>query len=428
MTIKSNSISTEPYKGVRDFYPEDQFIQEYIFSIWKKTSEKYGYESYNASVLEPADLYKAKSGQEIVNEQTYTFYDRGEREVTLRPEMTPTVARLVAGRVRELGFPLRLYSIPNVFRYERPQRGRLREHWQLNVDMFGSTNIYSDIELIDMSCEIMKSFGASSTDFIIKLSSRKLLNALFLEWYDFDEQVSHSLKKLIDRKSKMPEIEFYNEAEKITGTPFSFLNFSEHNSELEQVLSFPNIKSAYDEIQLIINTLKNRGITNIQFDQTLIRGFDYYTGIIFEVFDTHPENNRSLFGGGRYDDLFTMFGINKVPACGFGMGDVTIADFLRTRNLLPTYTPSSNIMICALNESSIDFTEQIARNIRDTGMHIAVNNSLRSIKDLIKTAEKLHIRFFIIIGENEIVNNSFTIKDFQTGIIYNSIQEIVDLR
>lgn len=428
MTIKSNQLSTEPYKGVRDFYPEDQFVQEYIFSIWKKTVETYGYESYNASIIEPADLYKAKSGQEIVNEQTYTFIDRGEREITLRPEMTPTVARLVAGRKRELGFPLRLYSIPNVFRYERPQRGRLREHWQLNVDMFGSSSIFSDIELIEMTSAIMKAFGASSSDFVVKLSSRKLLNSLFLEWYQFSDEVSHALKKLIDRKSKMPEADFYAEAERISGAPFSFLNFDHDNPELSQALAFPNIKAAYDEIAHIISVLKQRGISNVQFDQTLIRGFDYYTGIIFEVFDTHPENNRSLFGGGRYDDLFTMFDMEAVPACGFGMGDVTIADFLRTRNLLPTYTPAAQVMICSLDEQSIDYAEQIAGDMRANGINIATNHSLRAIRDLFRTAEKLHIRYIIVIGEQERTNQSFTIKDLSTGAVYNNISEIVDLK
>ncbi len=176
---KTKKLSTEPYKGVRDFYPADMAVQSYIFDIWKKTAESFGYEEYGASVLEPANFYKAKSGEEIVNEQTYTFIDRGEREVTLRPEMTPTLARMVAAKKRELVFPLRWYSIPNLFRYEQPQRGRVREHWQLNVDLFGVNGIEADVEVISLAYKIMKNFGAKDEDFEIRVNSRNLLRKIF---------------------------------------------------------------------------------------------------------------------------------------------------------------------------------------------------------------------------------------------------------
>src|SRR3989338_2736742 len=170
MATMSEKLSTDPYKGVRDFYPEDMAIQRYIFDTWAHVAESYGFERYDASVLEPAELYRAKTGEEIVNEQTYTFKDRGDREVTLRPEMTPTVARMVAARRRELSFPLRWYSIPNLFRYERTQRGRLREHWQLNADLFGVESIEADLELIRMADRIMKNFGAKQSDYEVRLN------------------------------------------------------------------------------------------------------------------------------------------------------------------------------------------------------------------------------------------------------------------
>src|SRR5574343_1388711 len=163
---KNTSLSTESYKGVRDCYPEDMAVQNYIFSTWKKVVERFGYSEYNASILEPAELYRAKTGEEIVNEQTYTFKDRGDREVTLRPEMTPSVARMVAAKRRELGFPLRWCSIPNLFRYEQPQRGRLREHWQLNVDIFGVFDLWAEVEVINVAFDLMKKFGASEKDFM----------------------------------------------------------------------------------------------------------------------------------------------------------------------------------------------------------------------------------------------------------------------
>jgi histidyl-tRNA synthetase len=200
---KAKKLSVESYKGVRDFYPSDMAIQNQIFDIWRNTAKKYGYEEYNASVLEPADLYKAKSGDEIVNEQTYTFTDRGEREVTLRPEMTPTVARMVAQKKRELTFPLRWFSIPNLFRYEQPQRGRLREHWQLNVDIFGIENNQAEIEVIQMAYDITRAYGLSNTDFEIRINNRKLMNYVTKEVFGLDNDKAKKIGKLIDKKNKI---------------------------------------------------------------------------------------------------------------------------------------------------------------------------------------------------------------------------------
>lgn len=403
-------LSTEPYKGVRDFYPEDMSSQNYIFSVWKKVAESYGYNEYNASILEPAELYKAKSGEEIINEQTYTFTDRGDREVTLRPEMTPTIARMIAGKRRELGFPARWYSIPNVFRYERPQRGRLREHWQLNADIFGIASTEADIEIISMASSIMKEFGAKDTDFTIKVSSRKLMNSIFSNWYELDDNKSKALQKLIDKKSKISEDAFRIEAEKIVGKPFEFLNLSEKSAEYQSAMAFPEIREAKEELDKVISTLQNKGISNVSYDETLIRGFDYYTGTVFEVFDNNPENNRSLFGGGRYDDLLSLFSNESVPAFGFGMGDVTIRDFLESRNLLPKYSSSTNIMICPMTEDDTLYAEEVADSLRKDGKNIAVNYTYKSIGDQIKNASKQSISQYIVIGENERNSKKYEIK------------------
>ena len=181
-------LSTEPYKGTRDFYPENMRLQNYIFDTMKSVVEKYGYQEYTASIMEESDIYRAKTGEEIVNEQTYSFIDRGGRDVTLRPEMTPTVARMIANKRRDIVFPVRWYSIPNCFRYERPQRGRLREFWQLNVDLLGTESLFADAEIIQMSYEIMTAFGAKSENFTIKLNNRKLMNELFGEILKLDDK------------------------------------------------------------------------------------------------------------------------------------------------------------------------------------------------------------------------------------------------
>ncbi|HEY1037347.1 MAG TPA: histidine--tRNA ligase, partial [Candidatus Paceibacterota bacterium] len=411
MTKNTSPLGTDPYKGVRDFYPENMFVQKHIFSTWKKAVEKFGYSEYGASVLEPAELYRSKTSEEIVNEQTYTFTDRGDREVTLRPEMTPTVARMVAGKRRELGFPVRWYSIPNVFRYERPQRGRLREHWQLNVDAFGIPGTEIDVEMIRLSYEIMKAFGADDSQFKICINSRKLLDAIFNEWYELDENQAKAFQRLMDKKAKMPEEVFFGEAEKIIGKSFEFLNLSQGSSQHQEAMAFPAIQQAKRELDGIIEQLKKAGVTNVEYDESVIRGFDYYSGTVFEVFDTHPENNRSLFGGGRYDNLLSLFGNEQVPAFGFGMGDVTIADFLETHGLLPAYRPAADIMVCIMDKSCLEYATQVADELRAGGKNVSVNFSYRPISDQIKSARKQSIPHCVIIGEDEANSRSYTIKN-----------------
>ena len=259
-----STLDTAPYKGVQDFYPEDMAKQNYVFSIWKKVAEQFNYEEYTASLLEPAELYKEKSGEEIVNQQTFTFTDRGGREVTLRPEMTPTLARMVAARRKSLKYPLRWYSIPNLFRYEKPQKGRRREHWQLNVDILGVAGLEADIEIITLADTIMQTFGAKREDYEIRMNT---------------------------------------------------------------------IASTQDDLEEVMSKLREAGIMNIKIDDTLKRGQAYYTGVVFEFFDTNPENPRSILGGGRYDNLMELFDAEHLPAVGFGAGDVTIKDFLETHGL-----------------------------------------------------------------------------------------------
>ena len=388
-------LSTEAYKGVRDFYPEDMFIQKHIFERMRKAVEKFGYVEYGASVLEPAELYRAKSGEEIVNEQTYTFTDRGDREVTLRPEMTPTVARMVAGKRRELAFPLRWYSIPNLFRYEKPQRGRTREHWQLNVDLFGIEGIEADLEIISVASEIMRSLGATENDFEIHINSRQIINAEIAKSGLSPEQ-GHAYMKLLDKKSKMPKETFEVEATKITGGA---------------TLSFKPDES----IEKIINTLAKKGLKNVVYDESIVRGFDYYTGTIFEVYDTSAENRRALFGGGRYDDLASLFGGDKIPAIGFGMGDVTARDFLETHNLLPIYKASAQLYIAIQDESCRESADQLATLLRNKNIDVVVDISHKKLGDQIKTADRQKIPFVTAIGAEEVKSGAYRIKNLADG-------------
>lgn len=387
-------ITTDNYKGVRDFYPEDKFIQNYIFNTWRKTVSSFGYEEYDASILESTDLYKAKSGAEIVNEQTYTFIDRGEREVTLRPEMTPSLARMIAKRKRELVFPLRWFSIPNLFRYEQPQKGRLREHWQLNVDIFGVKTIDAEMELLNIAYNLMINLGFNDTQFEIKINDRKILKALCDE-LGLDTIKSEQFSRLLDKKKKIKN--FDEELEKLLGKKVD-LNLE------------PN-----ETVTAIIEKLRDQGISNISFDPTITRGFDYYTDFVFEVYDTGKENIRSIFGGGRYDNLLDIFGVEKVPAVGFGKGDVTIKDMLETYGLLPEYISSAKIALCPISEAFFETTTQWANELRSKGINVLVDYSAKKIGDLIKNVDKRKIPFVAVIGENEIESKILNIKELLSG-------------
>lgn len=422
----SQKISTENYKGVRDFYPEDMFILNYIFGVWRKTVESFGYSEYNASVLEPADLYKAKSGEEIVNEQTYTFKDRGDREVTLRPEMTPTLARMVAAKEKDLTFPLRWFSIPNLFRYEKPQKGRLREHWQLNVDLFGIESKEADSEIIKIAHSIMLNYGAKESDFIIKLNNRRLINDLY-KHFSIDEDKSYKLSKIIDKKEKISEETFKVSVEELLGEKSSeFIRAISSNELFLNTLGSQN-KNVQDLV-VLIETLESHGIKNIIFDPTLMRGFDYYTSTVFELFDTDKENNRSIFGGGRYDDLLDIFGSKKIPAIGFGAGDVTVRDFLLIHGLLPTYTPPSKLFIGTLGKDYIKNAEYLADSLRAENICVSVNLTDKKIGDQVKIANKEKIPYFVAIGENETKSDLYTVKHLPSGTENKvSVAEMVNI-
>lgn len=414
-------LSTESYKGVRDFYPDEMSIQKSIFGIWQKNVERFGYEEYNASVLEPTELYKAKTGDEIVNEQTYSFKDRGDRDVTLRPEMTPTLARMVAAKKRELGFPLRWYSIPNLFRYEQPQRGRMREHWQLNVDVFGIESVEAEIEVISIAYQIVRELGLKDSDFEIRINNRKIVNYILRDVLSLDDVSAHALSKQIDRKDKMSVEDFKNKVEEIIGKKEDALKFlALVNSENfdEFVSRLPQTKEEHHglkEIRGVIAGLDALGIRNSKFDQGLMRGFDYYTGTVFEIFDKSPKNRRAVCGGGRYDELLSIFGEEKLPAVGFGMGDVIARDLMETYGTLPSYKATAKLAIFPADLPFTPYANEVAQKMRESGVNVAVDYTQRKVGDKIKNADKNRIPFIIVVGDEEQKTGTFRMKNLKTG-------------
>lgn len=415
------ALSTQPYKGARDFYPEDKRIQKYMFSVIRRAVEKFGYEEYDAPIIEPLEIYLAKTGEEIVNEQTYAFEDRGGRQVAIRPEMTPTVSRMVAARRQELAYPLRWYSIPNLWRYERPQRGRLREHWQLNVDMFGVENIEAEHEIIQVADEIMRSFGAHRDTYTIRINSRKLIDYVLHEYLSLDEVQSYSMTKLIDRRAKMPHEDFLIQADALC-SPSQRENGTVNNLlavlDAKRIADLPQTIQAHASVAGLAKLLKlldGSGITNVIFDPSIMRGFDYYTDIVFEMFDNHPDNNRSMMGGGRYDGLVGMFGVEPVPTIGFGWGDVTLQNFLELHELLPKLQPDTDAYVVLIGEVA-EQSQRVISHLREMGLNIAVDITGRKIDKQIKTADKLGIPYIITIGEKELHDDLYALKNLKTGV------------
>lgn len=396
------SLSTQPYKGARDFYPEDKRVQNYIFDTWRKAVRSFGYEEYDAPILEPIELYAAKSGEEIVTEQTYVFDDRGGRPVVIRPEMTPTVSRMVAARRQELPYPLRWFSIPNLWRYERPQRGRLREHWQLNVDIFGVSDISAEHELILVADSIMKAFGAKSSMYKIKVNSRVQMQSIF-EQHGLAADQQYSTIKLIDKKDKLDPAKFTASLAKVLG-----------EAKASEVLDSFQSAKANSEVQSLISLLNEAGISNVEYDPYLARGFDYYSDVVFEVFDTNPENSRSMFGGGRYDGLVGMFGVDPVPTVGFGMGDVTLLNFLQTHKLLPDLISETDVAVVLIGDTYPQ-AQKLFSQMRDEGLNISVDATDRKIDKKLKAIDKKGVRYVLFVGESELESGQYPLKDLVTG-------------
>ena len=409
-----SALSSQPYKGTRDYYPQDKRTQNYIFNVWRTVVERFGYEEYGAPILEPIDIYAAKSGQELVNEQTYVFTDRGGRNVAIRPEMTPTISRMVAARRQELAYPARLYSIANFMRYERPQRGREREFWQLNLDVFGVDETTADIEIITIADVILKEFGAKSGDYIIRVNNRQLINFMMAQYLGLDEVQAQQMVKLFDRRGKITEQDFDEQAALILND-----NDEERIAKIKMLIAAKTIEelpeelrqsTAIDELKQVFAGLAAAGVTDAVFDATLMRGLDYYTGSVFEVFDTHPDNNRSLFGGGRYDGLVGMFGAEPISAVGMAPGNTMIENFLAVRDLLPVPVSATKVYIVVI-DGAFDAANALARQLRSAGINTEVDITTRKVDKQIKTALKKNISSLIFVGQKDAENGTYSLKN-----------------
>jgi histidyl-tRNA synthetase len=392
-----------------------------MFGKWRAVAERFGYEEYDAPILEPLEIYLAKTGEEIVKEQTYAFEDRGGRQVVIRPEMTPTVSRMVAAKRQELAYPLRWYSIPNLWRYERPQRGRLREHWQLNVDIFGVAGASAEYEIISLVDAMFKEFGAKPQTYDIRLNSRKLVDFALSEQLGFNQSEAHAITKLIDRLHKMEKGDFITKIDAVISPKAREAGAVEKLLALLETKDLAKLPAALRqhqsaaELQNLLDRLAANGVKNARFDISIMRGFDYYTDIVFEVYDKHPDNNRSMVAGGRYDGLVGLFGVAPVPTVGFGWGDVTLANFLELHSLLPAFKPETDVYVALVGDVAAQAQQPIAE-LRGAGLNVAVDLSGKKIGDQFKTADKKGLEQVLIIGGDELRGGRYTLKNLKTGV------------
>ncbi len=392
--------------GFRDFYPEDLKLRNHIFATWRSVASRYGFEEYDGPPLESLEMYTKKSGDEIV-QQLYTFRDKGDREVALRPEMTPTLARMVAARVQALKKPIRWFSIPQLFRYERQQRGRLREHFQLNMDIIGEASPLADAELMAAVLDIMRALGLGPRDVQLRVSDRRLLRSLLTARGVTEAQLATAFA-VIDRSERVPKNvleEMLKEAgygKRETGSVFDVAG-------LHGKAALDAAGEAAEPLRQAVAALEAMGLGEfVSVDMTIVRGLAYYTGIVFELFDAQKEL-RAIAGGGRYDGLL------ELPALGFGMGDVVLGELLKERGVAPKASIELGAFLVAVGGEDMPTMLRLAHAMRERG--IAVEYGLRhaGVRKQLELASARGAARAVIIGPDERKAGLAVVKDLRAG-------------
>ncbi len=425
-------MKTKALPGFRDFYPTDFALRSHIFSTWRAVATRYGFEEYDGPPLEPLDLYTSKSGDEIVG-QLYNFTDKGERQVALRPEMTPTLARMVAGRAGELRKPIRWFSIPQLFRYERQQRGRLREHFQLNCDLIGESSPLADAEIIALAVDVMRAFGFGPDTVRVRLSDRRLLTAI-LSHRGVPQQGMAKAYEFIDKLERMKREEFerFSSAAEVFGkaTVFDLQDVAKIRSwdrlaaELERS---PETHNAAQPLRQTHAALEAMGLdAYVDLDLTIVRGLAYYTGVVFELFDA-GRTLRAICGGGRYDNLLDALGGVTLPAVGFGMGDVVLGELLKEKGLSQNSEASIDVFLAFVTQDDLNPALRLAHQLRDGGIRVEYAMSPQSLAKQLKLADARKARLAVVIGPDERARGELVLKDLTSGT-QEAIQEtlIVD--
>ncbi|WKZ29919.1 MAG: histidine--tRNA ligase [Candidatus Dojkabacteria bacterium] len=425
------TVSTQPYKGARDFYPEDMRLRNYIFDKWRKVSRLFGFEEYDFPIVEPFEVFASKSGEEIVNTQLFSFTDRGDRKLALRPELTPSTVRMIAGKFNEIPRPIKWFMIGNNWRFEKPQKGRGREFYQLEANIFGVSQVEADFEIISLIVALMKEFGATSEMFSIRLSDRRLISALLNDTLQLSEEKQLSTRRLMDKYRKMSPQEFTEalydidvdaeKASKIAIFMDSGTKVQDLTKSIPQAILEAN--EGYISLLSLFTMLENAGIAEFcQFDPGIIRGFDYSDGLVYEAFDNNPEYKRSLFGGERFDKLVQVYGNYDLAATGFAVSDVSLLEFLKGWNLVPELPQTVKVLV-ALFENGLNDSQKVAAELRNAGISTDMFVQYEKLDKQIKYADKKGIEWMVIPGEEELKAGKVVLKNLR-----NRTQEVVSVK
>lgn len=405
-----------PPKGTNDWPPSEFLVRKYIFDTWRTVCTKFGYEEYLTPLVEYADVYRAKSGEDIGGSELTVFTDRGGRELAIRPEMTPSVTRMVSRDYNASSKPIRLFSIANFYRNENPQRGRNREFWQLNFDIFGNSSLFADIEILTLALEIMLAFNPPKKAFTLRINNRLLIDQILTS---INPEKITQILRILDKYEKIPVTETIIRLTEIgltADTRQIILDFISSTNLVDLAKKYPSLATSAGYIQTmqIIDTLTANGYEDwIEFNPSVLRGFDYYDGMVFEMFDNNPKNNRSMFGGGRYNGLATIFGVDSFPAVGCAPGDETTRLFLESWDLLPKSSKNTTYMPI-LDSNLQNATLNIAKRLRDI-RNIETGLEVQTLNKALEYANKKQFAAIAIYGTSEAEKQTVTIKDLKTG-------------
>src|SRR5213593_734068 len=404
--------------GFRDFYPEQLALRNHIFATWRSVARRYGFEEYDGPPLEPLELYTQKSGEEIV-QQLYAFRDKGDREVALRPEMTPSLARMVGARAQALKKPIRWFSMPQLFRYERQQRGRLREHFQLNMDLIGEPGPLADAELMAAAIDIMRAFGFGAQDVRLRVSDRRVLRALLLGT-GVSEQQLPAAYAAIDKSEREPRA---GVAERLGRDGFT-VKATDAVFRVAEIKGIYALQRALEEIKeptageplaTALDALAAMGLKEfVEADLTIVRGLAYYTGIVFELFDT-GKSLRAVCGGGRYDGLLKALGGVDLPALGFGMGDVVLGELLKERGPADQASTKLDAFLIAVTGEDVAPMLKLAHRLRDLGVAVECGLRPAAIRKQLELAAARGAPRAIIVGPDERAAGEAVVRDLKAG-------------
>ncbi len=412
--------------GFRDFYPQELAERNHIIDAWRRVARRFGFQEYDGPPLEPLELYTRKSGDEIVG-QLYNFVDKGGREVALRPEMTPTFARMVAAKANALRKPVRWFSVPQLFRYERQQKGRLKEHFQLNVDIVGEADVSADAELVAVCVEVARELKLTSSDVGVRVSDRRLLNAVLVAIgvedrhlaviYAVVDKVERDPRNVLEERLRTAGVDAAT-----TARLFETLQLA-RGAEPEALLDVARaankgvdeIEKCVVEFRRFLSLADSLGIGEwLRFDLSIVRGLAYYTGIVFELFDTQGEH-RAVCGGGRYDTLLKSLGDVDLPALGFGMGDVVLGELLRDRELLQAKPLELDFWVAGESPEMLPDVMQLATSLRRSGRSVEYALREQSLSRQMKTAAAAGARSAVILKKELWTDGKLTVRDLDTG-------------